>query len=313
MVRKNLIANFLGQGWSALMSFAFVPVYIKYLGLEAYGLIGLFALMQSWLSLLDVGMTPTLGREMARFSGGTESVQSIRDLLRTFELITAGIAVLIAGGVSLGSNWMATHWIQAKDLSTPMVSQAFAIIGLVLALRFVEGIYRSSIVGLQKQVLFNTINSGLATLRAVGAVAILVWVSPTIEAYFQWHAVISIVSVMILGLYTYRSLPSAQRPAKFSLIALKRVWRFAGGMLAIAILALLLTQVDKILLSNLLSLSKFGQYTLASTLALTIFVAINPICQAVYPRLCEFNAGNNQNGLINTYHQSAQLVSIVGA
>ena len=68
MLKRNLIANYLGQGWAALMGLAFIPLYIKYLGIEAYGLIGLFALLQAWLSLLDMGMTPTLGREMARFT-----------------------------------------------------------------------------------------------------------------------------------------------------------------------------------------------------------------------------------------------------
>ena len=70
MIKRNLIANFLGQGWTALMGLAFIPVYIKYLGIEAYGLIGIFAVLHAWLTLLDVGMTPTLGREMARFTGG---------------------------------------------------------------------------------------------------------------------------------------------------------------------------------------------------------------------------------------------------
>ena len=85
MLKRNLIANFLGQGWTALMGLAFIPLYIKYLGMEAYGLIGLFALLQAWLSLLDMGMTPTLSREMARFTGGSHSAQSIRDLLRSIE------------------------------------------------------------------------------------------------------------------------------------------------------------------------------------------------------------------------------------
>lgn len=64
-LKRNLIANYLGQGWVAIMSLAFIPIYIKYLGIEFYGLIGLFALLQAWLILLDMGMTPTLSREMA--------------------------------------------------------------------------------------------------------------------------------------------------------------------------------------------------------------------------------------------------------
>jgi len=56
---------------------AFVPVYIDYLGIEAYGLIGVFAILQAWLALLDFGMTPTLAREMSRFSAGAHDAQSI--------------------------------------------------------------------------------------------------------------------------------------------------------------------------------------------------------------------------------------------
>ena len=65
------------------MGVVFVPVYIHYLGIESYGLIGLFALLQAWLTLLDMGMTPTLSREMARFTGGSSDGQSLRDLLRS--------------------------------------------------------------------------------------------------------------------------------------------------------------------------------------------------------------------------------------
>jgi len=34
-LKKNLFANYLGQGWTALMGLAFVPAYINYLGIKA--------------------------------------------------------------------------------------------------------------------------------------------------------------------------------------------------------------------------------------------------------------------------------------
>jgi len=293
------------------MGLAFVPLYIKYLGIEAYGLIGLFSMLQAWLSLLDMGMTPTLGREMARFTGGTHSAQSIRDLLRSIEFITFGIALLIAGGIALGSNWIATHWLQAEALPVEVVTQAFTVMGVVTALRFTETIYRSSIIGLQRQVLYSTVNSTMATMRGLGAIAILAWVSLTIQAFFLWQAFISIATLTILAAITYATLPRTERGGRFSLEALRGVWRFAGGMIGIAFLALLLTQVDKILLSKLLSLSEYGYYTLAATVAAALYMLISPITQAWYPRLCKLHASDDQSALAETYHQGAQLVSVI--
>lgn len=311
MLRKNLLANFLGQSWTALMGLLFIPFYIRYLGIEAYGLIGLFALLTAWLSLLDMGMTPTLGREMARFTAGNHTPQSIRDLLRTLEIITFTVAVLIAGSVALGAGWIATSWLQAKELPVEIVVQAFIIMGLVTALRFAESIYRSSIIGLQRQVFYNVVNSSLATVRGVGAVAVLAWVSPTIQVFFLWQGLLSVLALVILASVTYASLPRAERMSRFSLDAVRSVWKFSGGMLVITFLALSLTQVDKILLSKLLSLSDYGYYTLAAVVAGALYMMITPITQAFYPRFCELHARNDVGSLAEAYHESAQLVSVL--
>ena len=310
MLKRNLIANYLGQGWVALMGLAFIPLYIKYLGIEAYGLIGLFGVLQAWLSLLDMGMTPTLNREMARFTGGTHSATSIRDLLRSIEVIALGVAALVGLGIWAASGWLASDWLRAENLPIDTVVQAFIIMGAVTALRFVEGIYRSAIVGLQRQVLYNAVNSALATLRGLGAVGILMWVSPTIEAFFIWQGIISMLTLGVLASATYRALPKAERDGQFSMPALRGIGRFAGGMMGITFLTLLLTQVDKILLSKLLTLSDYGYYTLATVVAAALYMLTGPITQAWFPRLSELHANNQQAELITKYHQGAQLVSV---
>jgi O-antigen/teichoic acid export membrane protein len=309
-LKRNLVANYLGQGWAVIMSLAFIPLYIKYLGIESYGLIGVFTLLQVCLGLLDMGMKPTLGREMARFTGGAHSAQSIRDLLRSIEVIAFGIAIFIASAIALSANWIATSWLQVDFLSADVVAQAFMLIGLVTAIRFMESIYRSSIIGLQRHVLYNVFNSAIATLRGLGAVGVLVWISASIEAFFIWQGVVSVISLIIFMVLTYTSFPPAERAGKFSLVALRGIWKFAGGIFGITLLSLLLMQVDKILLSKLLSLKEYGYYTLVAIVASGLYTIITPITQSFYPRLCELHACNDQVGLINTYHKGAQLISV---
>ncbi|MBI3358176.1 MAG: polysaccharide biosynthesis protein, partial [Nitrospirae bacterium] len=82
-LKKNILANYFGQGWTILMKLAFIPLYIHYLGMEAYGLIGVFTVMQTGFLLLDMGMIPTLNREMARFTAGAHTSDTIRELLHS--------------------------------------------------------------------------------------------------------------------------------------------------------------------------------------------------------------------------------------
>jgi O-antigen/teichoic acid export membrane protein len=309
-LKHNLAANYLGQAWVAIVGLAFLPLYVKYLGNEALGLIGVFALMQMWLTLLDLGITPTLNREMARFSAGGHSAQSIADLLRSLEVVGAALAAIIAVALWAASGFVARNWLHSEQLSVVVVDQALAVMGLVIALRFVEGIYRGALFGLQRQVFYNTVNAALATARHVGAAAVVAFVSPTIRAFYLWQGAVSIVAVIMLRVAVHHSLPASPTTPKVSRAALEGVRRFAGGMLAITCLSLLVSQIDKVLLSRLLPLGEFGYYTLAATLSGALTLAAAPILQTIYPRLVELVTSGDQSSLAANYHQGAQLVAV---
>jgi len=309
-LKRNVLANYLSQGWTALMGVAFVPIYIEYLGIEAYGLMGVLVLLQTLLGLLDLGLSPTLAREMARFRAGAHDEKSIRDLLRSIEVVFAGAATVIALTIWAASGWLAANWLRPEKLPPDVVARAFSIMGLIIALRFIEGIYRSTIIGLQRQVLLAGITSMIATARGFGAVAVLIWISPTIIAFFIWQVIVSLVSAATLMLVLYRSIPRSAG-GRFSVRAFAGIWRFAFGMLGISALSLILTQLDKILLSKFLSLQQYGRYMLASTAAGLLYVIVTPISQAFFPRFSHLSAVGNQGDLAENYHKAAQLVTIL--
>jgi O-antigen/teichoic acid export membrane protein len=90
-----------------------------------------------------------------------------------------------------------------------------------------------------------------------------------------------------------------------------RIRRFAGGMAATTFLALLLTQVDKLMLSKLVSLEDFGYYTLAASAASALFFMAMPISTAVTPRFTELLGKTEQPALIETYHRASQWLAVL--
>ena len=96
--KSNLFANFAGSGVAALLQLAFIPFYIKFLGIEAYGLIGFYILLQAVLQVLDLGLGPTMNREMARYSVQPDKAGEARDFTRTLEIgyWILGISALIS-------------------------------------------------------------------------------------------------------------------------------------------------------------------------------------------------------------------------
>lgn len=293
------------------MAIAFLPIYIDRLGIEAYGLIGLFTVIQSLLGIFDLGLTPTVTREMARFSAGSHTARGIRDLLRSLEWICYGISALIAVGAWSVAPYLARAWVRPDQLSGDMVARAMAIMAVVFALRFSEGIYRGSLIGLGRQVPYNAINAISATVRYGGAVLILQYPSATIETFFFWQATASFLTLTALALAVHRSLPREEHAPSFSRVALRGIWRFSAGMMTITGLAMLMINSDKLLLSRLLPLDAFGHYALASVAASVIYMAVVPVTQAAYPRMVEYVCRSDDIGLLEAYRQASRLVAVV--
>lgn len=311
LLKKNIAANFAGNIWQAIMSLAFVPLYIKFMGIESYGLIGVFASLQALLVILDMGINATLNREMARLSSLPGREQEMRDLVRSLEVIYWSVAILIGIIIVAISPFIAYHWVQAEHLSEQTIEQALIIMGFAMALQWPASFYTGGLMGLQRQVLLNMVVIIRSTLSGVGAVLVLWLISPTIQAFFSWQIIISGVNTCLLAWFLWHRLPHTGKTSTFQKQLISGVWRFAADMLGIGILATVLTQLDKIILSKMLPLEMFGYYTLAGAVAVSLYYLISPVFSAIYPRFTQLVSLGDQDGLRQLYHKSCQLMSVL--
>lgn len=305
-VKRNFLAGLGGSIWSALLRLAVVPLYLKFLGTEAFGLIGFFVTIQTLLQLLDLGMSPTLNREVARCST-TDSMGEARSLLHTLAVVYWTIAGIIALAVMLLAPVIAGHWLQAVHMSHASVTHAIMLMGLVVACRWPVGLYMGALMGLQKIAMTSAINAVMGTLSSLGAVTILAFVSPTIDAFFIWQACVGLIYVMYMRWIAWRLIASGKEPSRFSIKELKRVWLFSAGMTGVSVTGVVLMQLDKVLMSRLISLEAFGRYTLAAILANGLYILLTPLFNTIYPRMSALVASGETEKLIQLYRTSTRL------
>jgi O-antigen/teichoic acid export membrane protein len=308
---RNITANFAGTLWSGLMGPALVSVYVRFMGIEAYALVAILTTLQAAFTLFDLGLSTATNRELARLSVREDHTSEARDLVRTTETVYWLLAVAIGVIVIALAPLLAHRWIHAERLTVGTVQQAFLIMGLILAFQFPFSLYAGGLIGLQRQVLLNAIIIATATLRGVGAIALLWLVSPTIRTFFVWQLIVTMVQTGMTAWFLWRSLPHAAARPRFRRAVIRGLWRFATGLMAISFFALLLTQGDKIILSRLLALEQFGYYTLAAVVASSLYLLITPIFTAIFPRLTQLVATGDDAALRTLYHQSCQLVSVL--
>lgn len=310
-LKINILANFAGQAWSVIISVAVIPFYIKFLGIEAYGLLGFYMMLQGVLQMLDLGFSPTLNRELARYSAMPEKAGVARDLVRTLEVGCWLLGIVIGGAVIVAAPFFAHHWLNVSALPSGDVQDALIMMGILVTLQWPQSFYGSGLMGLQRQVLINSVGISLSAVSSGGAVLVLWLISPKITALLSWQIVVSVIQVTLVTFLLWRNLPFSGRPPRLSLGVVRNVWKFAAGMSGITVSGIVLTQLDKVILSKMLSLEMFGYYTLAGAIGRGLYVLISPLFNAISPRFSALVASGDINMLKELYHRGSQLMAVL--
>lgn len=310
-VRHNIIANFAGTVWTGIFSLAFIPIYVKIMGVEVYGLIGVFMSLSAVLALLDMGLSATMSRELSRLSVVEDSAQESQNLVRTFEVIYWGIGIFLGVIVILLAPLITKYWVSSTSISSETVEKAFIIMGVLLASQWPGAIYTGGLRGLQRQVVLNVIRIISVTLKHVGAVIVLLFISSSILSFFLWQTFIALLTTVFLAIWLWRSLPNSESQSKFDKGLVVKNWRFASGMMGISFMTMLLTQLDKIILSKMLTLEMFGYYMLAFSVANALHGLVSPIMTALFPKFTQLVTSAKESNLIILYHKGCQLLSVM--
>ena len=311
-VKTNFFANLAGSGWTALVGLACTPLYIRFMGMEAYGLIGFYFMLQGVLQILDLGLSPTMNREMARYGVLPGNAGEARDFVRTLEVGYWAMGILIGCAVWYGAPYIASHWIRAGDISPSEVRRAVTIMGALTALQWPLTFYQGGLLGLQRQVLLNGITIATATLSGGGALLVLWLVSPTVSVFFSWQIAVSLLQAGVTTFALWRCLPDSGRAARFDPAITRNIWGFAAGMSGITITALVLMQLDKVILSKMLTLEIFGYYVLAGMVGSGLSgLLITPMFNTIFPRFSALVAARDEKSLLEMYHGSTQVMAVM--
>lgn len=312
-LKKNILAGYASQTYVTLIGIVTVPLYIRYMGAEAYGLVGFFAMLQAWFSLLDMGLTPTMARETARFRGGVADALSYRRLARALEGVFLIVALVGGSAMFAASGYIAHDWLQASRLPIPEVQIALQLMAVIIAMRWMCGLYRGVISGSERLVWLNCFNSMIATLRFVGVLPLLMFVGTTPTIFFAFQLGVAVIELAGMVFYAYHLLPNIPHGQRllWAWTPLKPVIKFSMTLAFASSVWVLVTQTDKLVLSRILPLAEYGYFTLAVLVAGGVMMISGPISGAIMPRMSKLEAEGDHAGLIRVYRQTTQLVAVL--
>ena len=309
-MRKSLpaLAAFGNSAWTAALQFLAVRVYLTVLGVEAYGVIGFFVSLQAVLQVLDVGLAPALNREMAR-GKALGRLGEARVLLRTLGGIYWGVGLAIAAALAALAPHIAHAWLNAETIAPAELTQAVLLMGILAGCRWPLTAYYNTLVGLGRIGQASLFYAAMTTASIAAAIAAITFIRADLATLFLAQTGVALIAVVALRALAWRELGRSAE-ARFDWRALAAIWRFSLGMGGVTLTAILLTQLDKILLSRLLGLERFGEYMVAASLTAGLLLLVTPLFGIIFPRFSALVASEDEAALGALYRDGSRLFAL---
>ena len=311
---KNSFANYAGQVYNSLAILIATPFFFNFFGPETYALIGFYGLMLFWVKLLDLGLSPTLAREIATLNSRKYHIKTTYELLKSFETIFLIISIFIFILISFLSTWIASSWFSEATISVEIIKNSILLMGYIFAIRFFQSLYRSGLIGLEVQVNLNIINIISNTFRYYFPILLLIYPSFDILIFFIYQAIIETLTLLIMYKIFYKILPSSSgiyRIFHFNFAIVRRVLPFALSIALSALIWVLVSQSDKLILSSILSLKEFGYFSLIMIITNGLQLITNPLTQAVLPRLIILLKNDDEIQFKALYRDICRIVTYI--
>ncbi len=278
---QNIASNYAAVIWMGLLSLGLIPVYLHLLGADQWGIVAICMAIQGFMGLLDAGLGQIMPRDVALARG---------DLVReahVFRLFSRSYMGMACVGFLAGQllvPYLIAHWFNNGH---GIDSGAELVLRLVIAqffFQFANNAHTGYWNGLQVQKKANLRQCLFGTVKHLTALASVSFWVPEAQAYVLSFAVVSALEWWA----NRHSVIKDIGPSAFTPIG----WRdFEGlarnvGMLATGVLVgMVVSQLDRIVLSRTLDAASYGSYVIVANLGMAFLQLQYPLMRAFFPRV----------------------------
>jgi O-antigen/teichoic acid export membrane protein len=310
-VKGSVAATLASRVYLAIVALLMLPVYLRHMGAEAYGLVALFFVLQIWFQLLDAGLTPTMARETARYRAGAHSATDFRLLMRSLEGVFLVVSTVAASALFLGADDLAKGWLRLERLSTLEVSKSLQMMALCIALKLLSELYRGVISGFERLAWLAGFNTLFGTLRLVLVIPFLAWVGASPSNFFGFQLAVMSLETLVLIAKAYRLVPRAEAGGTpWRMEPIRKVFAFSLVMSLASLVWVTLSQIDKLLLSGLLSLAEYGEFSLAVAAAAGVLLVSGSLADVLMPRMTHLHAQGGRTAMEPLYRRATQWAAM---
>lgn len=302
-VKYNTLIVYFSRIYTAILGIMIIPQLLVHLGTSQFGLIGIFAVIQACLQILDAGIGGVLTRESIKSRSNIDSFSNFTFVfyrIVCFFLIISLLVILF--GWFFSSNY-AMEFLNTTLDRRIVVYSVFSMF-IIFAMKYMQGPFRSVLLSYERHITLSIIDVIGVTISNPIALLLIVYFNGNIITYF----ILQIISSLICGILLYIYYKIYSNKIKLTLsnsgevnsFEIKKIIQFAFQLSILSILWIIVNQSDKLALIKVMQLKDYAVYGIALSLLALLNIFTSTMIQIVRPRLTKlYNDRNYKDYIVN--------------
>jgi O-antigen/teichoic acid export membrane protein len=282
LLARNTIYSLVGQGLPLIVAIFSIPLLIKEIGVDRFGILTIAWIIIGYFSLFDLGLGRALTQLVAEKLGSDKS-DELPQLIWTASLLMILLGIFGTVVLIVISPWLVYSALKIPPELQTETLQSFNLLALSIPFVTSTAGFVGVLSALQRFDLINYVRIPSGLLMYLGPLAILPWSKN----------LIAIISVLLItrfctwGIHISQCLHClpglSHQKFAFQQKSLKPLLRFGGWMTITNIVGPVMVYLDRFLIGSILSVTAVAYYTTPYELITKLHIIPSAIVSVLFP------------------------------
>ena len=278
---RNAALNLLGQSLPFVVGIAAMPLIVRGLGIDRFGVLGIVWVVFGYFSIFDFG----LGRATTKFLAealAEKRTNEIPGLVWTSLAVQLGFGVIGSALLVAGSLFLSGHILKVPQALVHETEITLWILGASLPVVLATNGLRATLEGCQRFDLTNILKVPATTLT---------FLIPAAAPYCGFHLPGIVLSLLISRVFfavahlafCFKVLPNLRDDFTFELSAVAPLLFYGGWITLANVISPVLLYLDRFMIASLLSVTLVGYYTAPFEAAIKLSLIPASLATTIFP------------------------------
>lgn len=290
-IRVGAILGYLNYAVRMLIQLVYIPIMLRLMGQEEYGVYQLVSSLISYLSLLNFGFGGAYLRFYSQCKGNKEKEAELNGTYMNIFLVFALLALMVGGMLTYNSDIILGNKLSISELE--LAKKLFFILTINMGLTFPLSVF-SSIISARECFIFQRVVELLKTISNPFLVIMLLMMGYGSIGMVLVSTAITILGGIVDVLFVARGLRVTFNFRKFNRKLVKEIGSFSFFLFLNSIIDQINWNVDKYLLGRIIGSSAIAIYSVGAQIN-NIYIQITDMLATVLaPKINNIVANNDK-------------------